>query len=72
MKTTILGHLLYKNTFIKPYVQNAFRGATLHSPIGILVVGLLLQILDGLNQHLVLVCEVTHVRPQEIHFLLQE
>lgn len=32
----------------------------------------ILQIFNGLNEHLVLVCEVIHITLQQIHFLLQE
>lgn len=57
---------------LKTYVQNLIRGAELCSPIGTFAVSFLLQFFNSLKQHLVLVCKVIHIRPQEIHFLLQE
>lgn len=46
--------------FIKSYSQNTIMVLS-RSP---------LQILNGLNKHLDVVCEVIHVRLQEVHFLL--
>lgn len=48
------------------------RTELIHSQCTILVSSYPLQILNGLNQHLVLVLEVIHIGLQEIHFLLQE
>lgn len=47
-------------SFIKSYSQNTIMVLS-SSP---------LQILNGLNKHLDVICEVIHVRLQEVHFLL--
>lgn len=57
--------------FVRELWVRVIRSALLSYQIRSLAVSFLLQILNSLDQHLVLVCEVVRIRQQEIHFFLQ-
>lgn len=62
---------LLTNAYLHHWLVLCESGRLFSYQIRGMAISFTLQILNSLNQHLVLVCEVVQIRQQEIHFFLQ-